>query len=150
MRGASRWLAWGALVAVLGVVLVWAFDALFGHDVVVWLGALAGLVCVVPFVLSLRSAGVARAADRALVLTLSAAALNRGLLYLQQKRYAEATSDLQQALDSGAKPSLVHYNFALLHRARGKKTEARASLLRALEDDPNFKAARDLLDLLGR
>jgi len=75
VRGVVRWLIWGAIVAVLGAGVVWAFDLLFGHHDAVWLGALAGLLCVVPLLASLRSPSVARAADRALVLTASAAAL---------------------------------------------------------------------------
>ncbi len=75
MRAATRWLVWGALVAVLGVLVVWGLDAVFDHDVTVWLGALAGLVAIVPCVLSLRWSSVARAVDPALVATLSVAAL---------------------------------------------------------------------------
>src|SRR5262245_17323599 len=70
-----RWLAWGVLVAVLGAVVVWGLDAVFDHDVPVWVGALAGLVAIVPFVLSLRWPPVARAADPTLVATLSVGAL---------------------------------------------------------------------------
>jgi signal transduction histidine kinase len=75
MRAATRWLLWGVLVAVLGVVVVWGLDAVFGHDVTIWLGACAGLVAIVPFVLSLRWSSVARSADAALVATLSFACL---------------------------------------------------------------------------
>ncbi len=75
MRAATRWLVWGGLVAVLGVFVVWGLDALFGHDVNPWLGALAGLVSIVPFALAMRSARIARAAGPALVATLSFAAL---------------------------------------------------------------------------
>ncbi len=75
MRAATRWLVWGGLVAVLGVFVVWGLDALFGHDVNPWLGALAGLVSIVPFALAMRSARIARAASPALVATLSFAAL---------------------------------------------------------------------------
>jgi signal transduction histidine kinase len=75
VRAATRWLVWGALVAVLGVFVVWGLDALFGHDENPWLGALAGLVSIVPFALAIRSARIARAAGPALVATLSFAAL---------------------------------------------------------------------------
>ncbi len=75
MRAAARWLVWGALVAVLGVCALWGFGSLFAWNVSPWLGALAGLVAVVPFALAIRSGSVARAATRAMVLTLSFAAL---------------------------------------------------------------------------
>ncbi len=75
MRTAARWLVWGVLMAALGVAVVWGLDVLFGRDVVPWLGAVAGLVALVPFAISLRSAGVAGWADHALVATLSFAAL---------------------------------------------------------------------------
>jgi signal transduction histidine kinase len=75
MRAAARWLVWGVLVAALGVAVVWGLDALFGRDVLPWIGALAGLVALPPFVVSLRSAAVASWADPALVATLSLAAL---------------------------------------------------------------------------
>ena len=75
MRAAARWLVWGVLVAALGVVVVWGLDVLFGRDAMPWLGALAGSVALVPFAISLRSAGVAGRADHALVATLSFAAL---------------------------------------------------------------------------
>jgi len=75
MRGATRWLVWGVAIAVLGIAVVWGLDAVFDHDVAVWLGALAGLVAIVPFLLSLRWPWVARAADPALIATVSVAAL---------------------------------------------------------------------------
>jgi signal transduction histidine kinase len=75
MRGASRWLVWGVAIAVLGVAVAWGLDAVFDHDVAVWLGALTGLVAIVPFLLSLRWPSVARAADPALIATVSIAAL---------------------------------------------------------------------------
>jgi signal transduction histidine kinase len=75
MRGAWRWLLWGGLLAVLGVAVVWSLDAMFDRDVDPMLGVLAGVVCIVPCGLSLRSAVVARAADPALVATLSFGAL---------------------------------------------------------------------------
>ena len=75
MRAATRWLVWGVAIAVLGVVVVWGLDAVFDHDVAVWIGALAGLVAIVPFLLSLRWPSVVRAADPALIATVSVAAL---------------------------------------------------------------------------
>jgi signal transduction histidine kinase len=66
---------WGVLVAVIGVLVVWGLDAVFDHDVEAWVGALAGLVALVPFALSVRWPSVARAADPALVATISVAAL---------------------------------------------------------------------------
>ena len=55
------------------------------------------------------------------------AALNRGLIYFEQKRYAEALADMQHALAHGGDPALVHYNIALLHLEQGDRTTARAS-----------------------
>src|SRR5215831_9180546 len=75
MPAAIRWLVWGVLLAVLGALLVWGLNAVFDHDVAVWIGALLGLVAIVPFLLSLRWPSVARAADPALVATISVAAL---------------------------------------------------------------------------
>ncbi len=75
MRAAIRWLVCGALVAVLGVSVVWGLDALFAHDVNPLFGALAGVVAVVPFALATRSTRIARAAGPATVATLSFAAL---------------------------------------------------------------------------
>ena len=75
MRTATRWLVWGVVVAVLGALVVWGLDAVFDHDVAVWVGALAGLVAIVPFALSLRWPSVARAADPALVASVSVGAL---------------------------------------------------------------------------
>ncbi len=75
MRASSRWLVWGVLLAVLGSVVVWGLNAVFDHDVAVWIGALVGLVAIVPFLLSLRWPSVARAADPALIATISVAAL---------------------------------------------------------------------------
>jgi len=75
VRAATRWLMWGVLVAVIGVLVVWGLDAVFDHDVEACVGALAGLVALVPFALSVRWPSVARAADPALVATISVAAL---------------------------------------------------------------------------
>jgi signal transduction histidine kinase len=75
VRASTRWLVWGVLVAVLGVLVVWGLDAVFDNDVALWIGALVGLIAVVPCILSLRWSSVARAADAALVATLSVAAL---------------------------------------------------------------------------
>jgi signal transduction histidine kinase len=75
MRAAMRWLVWGVLVSVLGVLVLWGFAALFGSDVTLWAGALAGLVAIAPFLASIGSARVARWAGPALIATLSFAAL---------------------------------------------------------------------------
>jgi signal transduction histidine kinase len=75
VRAATRWLVWGALVAVLGVLALWGFGPLFGWDVTPWLGALAGLVALVPCALAIRSGRIAGAATTAMVATLSFAAL---------------------------------------------------------------------------
>src|SRR5262249_48887925 len=53
--------------------------------------------------------------DRALDLdpTLAAAALNRGALHVQERRWDAADADLRLALSLGADPAAVHYNRAL-------------------------------------
>jgi signal transduction histidine kinase len=75
MRGAIRWLIWGLLVAALGVVIAWAGAGLFGWSQPPIEGAAIGLLAVVPALLALRSAAVARAADAALIATISFAVL---------------------------------------------------------------------------
>jgi eukaryotic-like serine/threonine-protein kinase len=45
---------------------------------------------------------------------LAEAVLNRGVLYLRQKRYAEAAVDLRRALELGANAETVRYNQGLL------------------------------------
>jgi signal transduction histidine kinase len=75
MRGAVRWLVWGVVLSAIGVVLVWGFGAMFGWAAPAIAGAALGLVAVIPALASLRSAAVGRAADTALVLTISFAAL---------------------------------------------------------------------------
>jgi serine/threonine protein kinase/Tfp pilus assembly protein PilF len=80
---------------------------------------------------------------------LGAAALNRGILHCQAKRWAQARADFQRALapESGAEPAAVHYNLAVLHLAQGDRANALASLQRALQDRP---AHREALELYAR
>ena len=46
---------------------------------------------------------------------LGVAALNRGILHCQEKRYPQACADFERALKSGADPAAVHYHLALVH-----------------------------------
>ena len=48
---------------------------------------------------------------------LGAAALNRGILYLQAGRYPEAEADFEYAIRHGADPALVRPNLALVRQA---------------------------------
>lgn len=90
--------------------------------------------------------------DRALRLdpTMSAAALNRGLLHFQQSRHEDATADFKRALDHGADPAIIHYNTALVELARGDPQAAEANLRRALRSNPGHGEARELSDRLHR
>jgi tetratricopeptide (TPR) repeat protein len=101
---------------------------------------------------ALRDAG--RALDdytRALELdpTLSAAALNRGMLHYEAGRHDEARADLGRALELGADPATAHYDLALIHLARGNHSAALASVRRSLEYDaarPDAVRLRDRLE----
>jgi serine/threonine protein kinase/Tfp pilus assembly protein PilF len=76
---------------------------------------------------------------------LAPAALNRGVLSLQAGRPDEALVDFRLALDRGANPATVFYQAALAHLARQDKPAARESLNRALQNDPGYQPAQDLL-----
>jgi serine/threonine protein kinase/Flp pilus assembly protein TadD len=90
--------------------------------------------------------------DRALQLdpALAAARLNRGILHFQEKRYAEALTDLLQAARDGADPVLAHYNLALVWLAQGEPARARESVEEALRHDPAHAAALALRERLRR
>jgi serine/threonine protein kinase/lipoprotein NlpI len=79
---------------------------------------------------------------------LGVAALNRGILYCQAKRYAEAQVDFQRALDDGVDPAEVHYNQALLYLAQEQPAAARAFLKRTLQEQPTHKGALELYQCL--
>src|SRR5262249_22996275 len=88
--------------------------------------------------------------DRALQFdpTLTAAAMNRGILHYNEKRYPAAIADLQRALEMGADAASVHYNLALAHLANGDRTNAIANLPQALQQGGDQSEARDLLNRL--
>ncbi len=79
---------------------------------------------------------------------LGVAALNRGILHCQEKRYAQACTDLQRALESGADPAAVHYNLALVHLAQEQRATALACLKRTLQHQPAHEEARKLYERL--
>lgn len=80
---------------------------------------------------------------------LAPAALNRGTLHYQAKRFPEAEADLQLALELGANPATVHFNLSLIHVARNDPVRARASLQEALTHQPDHAMARNLLTKLN-
>jgi tetratricopeptide (TPR) repeat protein len=88
--------------------------------------------------------------DQALRLdpALAPAALNRAMLHCRARRYTDALDDLQRALDNGAAPAAVHYNRALVYLEQGDRNAARASLHKALEDDPKHPQAHGLAESL--
>jgi tetratricopeptide (TPR) repeat protein len=81
---------------------------------------------------------------------LAAAALNRGGLRLQDRRFTDAEEDFRLALSLGANPASVHFNWALLYQARGESAAAVASLERVLECDPTHRPSRELLTRLQK
>ena len=91
--------------------------------------------------------------SRALALNpaLAGAALNRGILSLRGKRYAQAIADFERARASATGPEsrgLIDYNLALVHLAREDWPTTRECLRRAIEEGD--VAARDLYAHLGR
>jgi tetratricopeptide (TPR) repeat protein len=90
--------------------------------------------------------------DRALELDpgLAEAALNRGILHLQNKRLIRAEGDFRRALENGADPGLVHYNFALLSLAHNDRGGALAHLEQSLKFNGRHKQARELYEMLQR
>lgn len=91
--------------------------------------------------------------DRVLRLepTLASAALNRGLLQLQAKRYCEAETDLQRAIHLGADEVPATYNLALARQASGNTPAALQSLDRVLFLAPEHRDALALRErLLGK
>ncbi|MDB5311792.1 MAG: serine/threonine protein kinase [Gemmataceae bacterium] len=97
-----------------------------------------------------RADGARNDFDRALELepTLAEAALNRGLLHHQAKRFTEAAADLEQALRDGYSPAVVNYNLALVHRSAGNRAAAETHAVRAAQADPGHPGARALVDQL--
>jgi len=83
---------------------------------------------------------------------LTDAALNRGILSYQSRRYDEAIADFERALaaTAGGATGLgrIHYNLALAHLARGDRAEAIASADQALAH--GYDEARTLRESLNR
>ena len=81
---------------------------------------------------------------------LGVAALNRGILRFQSKRFAEASDDLNQALtlvSSRAEQALICYNLGLVELARGDRSAAITHLDRAVElGHQPARAIRDRLE----
>jgi tetratricopeptide (TPR) repeat protein len=98
-----------------------------------------------------RTERAARDYDRALELdpNCAEAALNRGLLRYQEKRYAEVLGDIQRALAAGADPGAGYYALALIYPAREEDVRARASLEAGLRSNPDSKEEAELYDQLG-
>jgi tetratricopeptide (TPR) repeat protein len=90
--------------------------------------------------------------DRALQLAprLAEAALNRGLLHYQEKRYPQAAANLELALKLGIDPAVGSYNLALIHLAQGDGAAALESLQEAVRHNPGHKEARELRERLER
>jgi tetratricopeptide (TPR) repeat protein len=89
--------------------------------------------------------------DRALQLdpALAGAALNRGILHYDARRFPQAQADLNRALALGADPAIVYYNLALNDLARDEPGAARAAIENALRHNPEHTGARQLLERLG-
>jgi tetratricopeptide (TPR) repeat protein len=63
--------------------------------------------------------------------TLTDAAINRGILYYMKGRYADAATDLEQALATATGREalgVIHYNRALVNLARGDRPAALSNL----------------------
>jgi tetratricopeptide (TPR) repeat protein len=88
--------------------------------------------------------------DRALELEsgLAEAALNRGLLHHDARRFPEAVADLKRALRDGYCPAVVCYDLAVVHLAAGDRRAARECAAQAAGYDPGDKKAKALLDQL--
>jgi tetratricopeptide (TPR) repeat protein len=89
--------------------------------------------------------------DRALQLdpTLADAALNRGILHYNSRRYAQAEADLSRAFALGADKAIVYYNLALIDLARDEPGAARDKVDHALRHNPAHAGARQLRDRLS-
>jgi serine/threonine protein kinase/Flp pilus assembly protein TadD len=90
--------------------------------------------------------------ERALQLEpgLAAAALNRGILHFEAKRYPAALADLHRAQVAGADPAVISYNLALVYRASGDRAAALVNVRQALQHQPDYAEARQLLEALQR
>lgn len=89
--------------------------------------------------------------DRALRLdgNLAPAALNRGMLQYESKRFQQAEADLRRALELGMNPATVHFDLALVALARTNRDAAKKHLRETLSREPAHKRARELWNALG-
>ncbi|MHA7873417.1 MAG: tetratricopeptide repeat protein [Hyphococcus sp.] len=79
---------------------------------------------------------------------LAEAYLNRGNSWFLSGRYDQAMTDYEAALDKMVKePWAAWYNVGLVHDARGDKNAASDAYRKALALNPDFKLARQKLDL---
>jgi tetratricopeptide (TPR) repeat protein len=80
--------------------------------------------------------------------THAAAALNRGVLYMQQHQLDQALTDLRCALEHGADPATVHFDLALINVAANDRAAALLNVQEALLCNPAHESARQLRDTL--
>ncbi len=78
--------------------------------------------------------------------TQSSAPMNLGANQMEQGHYEQAIQLFKEALRISPALVLVRLNLAVALVHEGRKAEARSVLEKALEFNPSFKAARDLLD----
>jgi tetratricopeptide (TPR) repeat protein len=79
---------------------------------------------------------------------LAEAALNRGLLRAEAKRFPDAITDLERALHNGYSPAVAYYHLAEVSLSAGNRPAALAHAARAVEADPTDLNARALLNQL--
>src|SRR5262249_3286597 len=70
--------------------------------------------------------------------------------HYRQERYDAAFADLRRALECGANAAEAHFNLALVHRARGDRAAALASVEQALQAAPQHADALALREALRR
>jgi serine/threonine protein kinase/tetratricopeptide (TPR) repeat protein len=99
-----------------------------------------------------RSEQALRDYDRALQLdpAHADAALNRGVLHFKLSNRQRAADDLNLALSLGADPATVHYDLALVERARQNPAAAREQVRLALHANPAHRPARELQAILDK
>jgi tetratricopeptide (TPR) repeat protein len=69
-------------------------------------------------------------------------------MHREARRFEEAAADFARALENGADPGAVHYQWALLDLARGDRAAAKASARKSLEYSPHNREAQSLLERL--
>jgi predicted negative regulator of RcsB-dependent stress response len=82
---------------------------------------------------------------------MAVAALNRGIIAYKTGHLDQATSDLKQALANASDTMTsgrVHYNLALVYKAKGERSRALASASQAVAH--GYKEAEGLRDNLER